>query len=185
MKTTHKFIFTSFAATALLLMAGARADARIDSHAAADIRISGTDVIITAKDDSQARISAAGDLSIRGKPVTVSAEQRMLLQQYSSGVFDMERRGMGISEQSLIMMGSAMGTLVAALLTGEDKKELDADLNAKVAPLKDQGRALCNEFKSQIVLQDKISTSLPAFKPYTVIEDDDPKGECHMDDAKA
>ncbi|HEY4126923.1 MAG TPA: hypothetical protein VGN70_02640 [Gammaproteobacteria bacterium] len=185
MRAILKTGLTACAATALLGAAGAQADVRTNPYAGTEIEIHGTDVTITAKDHSQAHITAAGDLSIGGKPVTISAEQRGLLQQYSSGVFDMERRGRHIGGQSLTTMLGGMGTVVAALLSGEDRKQMDADLDAKVAPLKDEGRALCDVFKSEIVIQDKISSSLPAFQPYAVMEDDDAKNNCHIDDTKA
>ncbi|HEY3859141.1 MAG TPA: hypothetical protein VGM47_05950 [Gammaproteobacteria bacterium] len=185
MHTILKTSLTAFVATALLGAMSARAEVLIDSHTDAHIKVSGADVIITAKDDSQARITAAGNLSIGGRPVMVSAGQRQLLQKYSSGIFDMEHRGTQIGTQSLFTMVGGMGMVVAALLTGEDEKQMNADLDAKVAPLEDEGRALCKVFKSQIVLQDEISTSLPAFKPYAVIEDDDGKNNCHIDDTKA
>src|SRR5579863_6590698 len=95
------------------------ADVRIDGSQHGQINIHGTDVIITADDDSQARITTAGDLSIRGKAVSLSAAQRSMLQQYSANMREIERRGMDIGAHATELATGIVGAVFADLMTGD------------------------------------------------------------------
>lgn len=138
------------------------------------------EVVITATDGSQARITPTGNLLIRGGNVSVTSSQRALLQQYSAGIRDIQQRGLNIGESAVGMVGNMLSTLVASALNGGEQ-DLDARMRAKAEPLKEQARALCKDVQLQQQLQDRIAAELPAFRPYAVI-DTRSEHDCHVDD---
>lgn len=159
------------------------ADVRVDATQHGQIDIHGSDIVITADDDSQARISQTGDLSIRGKAVSLSAAQRSMLQQYSANMREIERRGMDIGAHATELATGIVGAVFADLMTG-DTDQVDKDAKAKAEPIKQEAREICKVVLAQESLQDRISASLPAFKPYAVISEDDTQHNCHVDDDK-
>lgn len=175
----------ALAGAAALTVLAARADVRMDAfhHTdsdGVDIVMRGADVVITARDDSEARITPDGDLSIRDRRVPVTGEQRRLLRQYSQGIVDIEHQGMEIGRQAVAMVGGMVGTLVSDLLEDDGDKKLDADMNRKAEPLDQAATEICKEVNAQKVLQDEIAAEIPAFKPYAVIHKDADE-DCHAD----
>jgi Protein of unknown function (DUF2884) len=169
------------AAACLALAATAQADIRVESSRHSNIDFQSDDLVITNAADDEARISPAGDLVIAGKAVATNAEQRKLLQQYYGGMRDIEHRGLAIGEHALDMVGGMLGTLLTAVLSGDEDKELDRKMRQKAEPLKDEARALCKDVRDEHALQDKIAGEIPAFKPYAVM-DADSDHDCHIDD---
>lgn len=187
MNTVRKCLLIGALAGAVAITAlAARADVRVDAFGhtdsdGIDIVMHGDDVVIVARDDSEARITPAGDLSIRDKRVAVTAGQRQLLRQYSQGIVEIEHKGMEIGRQAVAMVGGMVGTLVTDLLTDDDgDKKLDADMNRKAEPLDQAATEICKDVKAQKLLQDEIAVEIPAFKPYAVIHKDTDE-DCHTD----
>ena len=173
------------AGAAVLAALAAGADVRMDAFGhtesdGIDIVMRGDDVVIIARDDSEARITPAGDLSIRGQRLAVTDEQRRLLRQYSRGIVEIEHKGMEIGRQAVAMVGGMVGTLVTDLLEDDGDKKLDTDMNRKAEPLDKAALEICNDVKAQKTLQDEIAAEIPAFKPYAVIHKDTDE-DCHID----
>lgn len=186
MNTVRKcLLIGALAGAAVLTALAARADVRVDAFGhvdsdSTDIIMRGDDVVIIARDDSEARITPAGDLSIRDQRVAVSGDQRRLLRQYSQGIVEIEHKGMEIGREAVAMVGGMVGTLVSDLLFDDGDKKLDADMNRKAEPLDQAATEICNDVKAQKILQDEIATEIPAFKPYAVIHKDTDE-DCHVD----
>jgi hypothetical protein len=136
------------------------------------------DVIVTARDHTQAHITRAGILIIDGKNVAVTSQQRSLLLKYADGIDNIERQGMQVGTQAVNMVGDFVGILVSDLLTDTDKNQMDRDVKARAEPLKTAARSLCESVKAQRRLQDDIIDEIPAFKPYAVLDQDN----CHVDE---
>ena len=188
----NKTLLASLAAAGLMIATGAGADVRTDStrhhqmdtghDLSHDITVRGQDVVITADDSSEALISPTGRLSIRGRDVPVSGDERALLRQYSTGILDIQQRGMAIGKAAADMVGGMMGVIMADLFTyGDDDKQMNKDVKAAAEPLKQEARALCTEVQHERVVQDKLATELPEFRPYAVL-DTDSDNDCHVDD---
>lgn len=194
MKTVLRISPLLFGAACLVAGSAALSDARTaaynesgDIHVGIDvdtgnqIHMDGDDVVITAHDGSQARISPLGDLDIRGKAVMVSPSQRQLLQHYAAGIRDIQDRGLEIGQHAVQMVGGMLGTLVSSLFEDAgDSQDLDQRMKARAEPLKQEARALCKDVKSEKKVQDAIAASLPVFQPYAVIEPH-PEHSCHID----
>lgn len=136
------------------------------------------DVVITARDHTQAHITRSGALIIDGRAVTVNTQQRSLLLKYADGIDNIERQGLKVGTQAVNMVGDFVGVLVSDLLTDTDKHQMDRDVKARAEPLKTAARSLCESVKAQRRLQDDITDEIPAFKPYAVLDQDN----CHVDE---
>jgi hypothetical protein len=170
-----------FGAACLALAATVQADIRVESSRHSNIDFQANDLVITNRADDEARISPAGDLVIAGKAVAINPGQRKLLQQYYGGMRDIEHQGLAIGEHALDMVGGMLGTLLTAVLSGDEDKDVDKKMKEKTTPLKDEARALCRDVRDERVLQDKIAGEIPAFKPYAIM-DADSEHDCHIDD---
>lgn len=182
MQTVSKASPGLVAALCLLVAATAQANTHIGTRDKGRIDIKGADILITAGDGSQAEIAPAGDLKIAGKDVTVSDAQRRLLVQYSQNLRDLEKRGDAVSAQAWNMAGGILSTALGDLFTGASSKQIDQDANQAAAPLKQEVSKLCDGVKAERQVQDQISDSLPAFKPYAVISEHDTAHNCNSDD---
>ena len=136
------------------------------------------DVVITARDHTQAHITRSGALIIDGRAVAVNTQQRSLLLKYADGIDNIGRQGMQVSTEAVNMVGDFVGVLVSDLLTDTDKNQMDRDVKARAEPLKIAARSLCESVKAQRRLQDDITDEIPAFKPYAVLDQDN----CHVDE---
>lgn len=180
---TQPLTLAALLALACLAAPAAQADVRLDSgrHHHTGVRLDGDDVLIRAQDRSEARVTPAGDLYIGDRQVGVTAPQRKLLVQYNAGIHDIEHRGLEIGRSAITLVGGIIGPLVTAALAGEDDDEIEARARASAEPLKQQGRELCKVAKAEYRLQEEIAEQLPAFRPYTVM-DDDSDDDCNIDD---
>jgi len=182
MMTVSKASLGLLAALCLMAAATAQADVRINTHDNGRIDIEGTDIVITADDDSRAEIDPAGDLKIGGKDVPVTDAQRQLLVQYSQNLHDMEKRSEAAEGQAWRMAPGILGTALRDLFTGASDKQLDHDTGEAAKPLKEKFLELCDDVKAERKVQDQISDALPAFKPYAVIHEDDTEHNCRAGD---
>lgn len=196
MKTLLRTLPLVLGAACLAVGSAALADARTDAYHDDDdsgmnihvldnhhssVRMYGDDVVITAHDHSEARITPAGDLYIRDEAVAVSADQRKLLRRYNTGVRNIEARGLQIGRDALHMVGGIMGVVVADLFTDDADEHIDRDAERAAEPLKQEARALCKDVQSERKVQAAIVAGLPAFRPYAVI-DTASDHDCHVDD---
>src|SRR5690348_10779507 len=130
MKTFQQLIIVVSAAACLGAAASALGDARTDAYgdAARDgvhvhvavfgddhIRMDRGQVVITADDGSEARVTPAGDFLVGDKAVAVSTEQRTLLKQYNRQILDIEDRGMQIGMQGAKLALNVLGDVFAGL----------------------------------------------------------------------
>lgn len=157
----------------LMFAAAINADADVRIHAYADqhIRFSGDDVIITADDASEARISPAGDLRIAGKTVAVSADQRRLLVQYSAGAHGIASQGAKVGSEGAKMAVTVLDDVFSGIFDGDVKETVEARVKAHTAGLKSAVRTLCDDMRSLQSVQDRLVGSLSNFRPYAVITD--------------
>jgi len=198
MKTLLRSLPLVLGAACLVAGSAALADARTDAYNGDDasvdtnmnihvldhhhtsVRMDGDEVVITARDHSEARITAAGDLYIHDQAVTLSADQRKLLSRYHAGVRNIEARGMQIGRDAMHMVGGIMGVVVADLFTDDADARIDRDARRVAEPIKQEALALCKDVQSERQVQAAIVAQLPAFRPYAVI-DTKSDHDCHVD----
>lgn len=152
----------------------------LDNHRSS-VRMHGDDVVITARDESEALITPAGDLYIRGKAVAETEEQRKLLRRYSAGIRNIEARGMQIGRDAIHMVSGIMGVVVADLFADGGDERMDRDARVAAEPLKQEARALCKDVQVERQVQAAVVVQFPAFQPYAVI-DTKSDHDCRVDD---
>lgn len=165
----------------LMFAAAINADADVRIAAYTDnehIEFSGDDIVITADDQSQARITPVGDLRIAGKPVSLNATQRTLLVQYADGIHGIAHQGMRIGSEGARMAVDILGDVFGALMDGDSAHEIDAKAEAHAAGIKATVRVLCDDLRSVQGVQTRLVGALTNFQPYAVITDDS-VGKCY------
>ncbi|HEU4992052.1 MAG TPA: hypothetical protein VFT52_06145 [Luteimonas sp.] len=123
-------------------------------------------------DRPRAEISPAGDLLVDGKTVAVTPAQRALLLEYRGEVLDIAEAGMTIGAKGADIAGDAIGGAIGAIFSG-DTKEMEQRVEAKAEKLKQDAKVLCGRLPAMMATQQKLAASLPAFKPYATMTQED------------
>jgi len=172
---------TASALAALLTLAAAPAAAGHITISAGDdgIRIVDSAVVITADDDSEARVSNEGRLTVDGRRVSVGERDRQALVLYNRSLRNIERRAMEIGIEGAGLAAHAVSVAIVAIATGKTERA-ERRVEAHAEDIKDAARRLCDEVRSAQNLQDVIAERVPAFRPFALIDIDD--DDCQIDD---
>jgi len=123
-------------------------------------------------DRPRAEISPAGDLLVDGKAVVVTPAQRALLLEYRGQVLGVAEAGMAIGAKGADIAGDAIGGAIASIFSG-DTDEMEKRVEAKAEKLKQEAKVLCGRLPAMMATQQKLAASLPAFKPYATMTQED------------
>jgi hypothetical protein len=130
---------------------------------------------------TKAEITPQGDLLIAGKPVTVTQEQRALLLAYRGEVIDVASAGMTLGSQGADLGVAALTGLAGAVLGGEKGKQAyEQDMKAKGKRMESEALELCKQLPPMLATQQQLAASLPEFKPYATMTQQD-IDECGKD----
>ncbi|MDE1899882.1 MAG: DUF2884 family protein [Xanthomonadaceae bacterium] len=127
-------------------------------------------VSIRGRDDTTARIEADGDLRIAGKAVALTPAQRALTTQYVEQVQATLRDGIATGKAGAAMAGSVIGAVFSGLAHG-DTRDIDRKANAQAAGIDRHVARICDDMQAIQTTQNQLAAQLPAFAPYTVIND--------------
>ncbi|HZH44549.1 MAG TPA: DUF2884 family protein [Lysobacter sp.] len=130
----------------------------------------------------EAVITAKGDLVIDGKPVPVNAEQRALLLQYRGHLATIAEHGIEIGAQGADIAATAVGEAFKGVFNGKSGKDIERSIEAKAAGIKASAAVMCEQLPALMGLQQKLAASLPAFRPYATMDQDD-IDDCRRDTA--
>jgi hypothetical protein len=133
-------------------------------------------VSIRGRDDTTARIRADGDLRIAGKAVALTPAQRALTTRYYQQVQATLHDGMETGKAGAAMAGSVIGAVFSGLARG-DTRDIDRKANAQAAKIEGHVARICDDMQAIQTTQNQLAAQLPAFAPYTVI-DDKRVGDC-------
>ena len=133
-------------------------------------------VTIRGRNDTTADIKANGDLRIAGKAVALTPAQRALTTQYYVQVQATLRDGMETGKAGAAMAGSVIGAVFSGLAHG-DTRDIGRKANAQAAKIEVHVARICDDMQAIQTTQNRLVAQLPAFAPYTVI-DDRRVGEC-------
>jgi hypothetical protein len=139
-----------------------------------DIDINGRHYGHDGDDDKRPRaeISPAGDLLVEGKAVDVTPAQRALLLEYRSEVIGVAEAGMTIGAKGADLAGDAIGEAIGSIFSGDTDK-MEQRVEAQAEKLKQEAKVLCGRLPAMLATQQKLAASLPAFRPYATMEQDD------------
>jgi hypothetical protein len=140
----------------------------------------GVDVSINGKhyagdaDDGRPRaeITPKGDLLVDGKAVATTPAQRAMLLEYRGQVIGVAEAGMVIGSKAADLAGSAIKESLGAVFSG-DADAVEKRVEAKAMKLKDEARVLCTRLPPMLAAQQRLAASLPEFKPYATMTQDD------------
>ena len=132
----------------------------------------------------KAEITPRGDLLIEGRQVTVDAAQRKLLLDYRNHIIALADAGMAIGIKGADLAGKAVGEAIGAIFGG-DEKGMEARMEAEGRKIEADAMKLCAQLPPMLATQQQLAASLPAFKPYATMtqEDIDDCGKDDHDDA--
>lgn len=120
----------------------------------------------------KAEITPQGDLLVEGKQVDVSPAQRALLLQYRQQIIGVAEAGMAIGVKGADLAGKALAETFSGLMHG-DANAAGKRIEAEGEKLKADARQICTQLPGLLQTQQQLSASLPAFKPYATMTQED------------
>ncbi len=128
----------------------------------------------------KAELTPQGDLLIEGKQVAVDASQQALLKRYRGQIEQVALAGLEIGAEGADLAGKAVGEAVAGIFGG-DTNGIEQRVEAEAEGIKAAAQKLCAQLPALHDSQQALAASLPAFKPYATMEQQD-IDECYRDD---
>lgn len=120
-----------------------------------------------------AEITPAGDFLVAGKAVPVDAGQRALLLDYRHQIEDIATAGMAIGKEGAALgIGAAADALTGAF-SGRSEEEIRQKVEGRTAGIKESAATLCTRLPALRATQQKLASTLPAFKPYATMTERD------------
>lgn len=126
-------------------------------------------------DLARAEITPRGDLLIDGKVQAIDAGQRRQLLAYRGQVIVVAKAGIDVGQRSAdaalaaLGEGSWVGLLVGAV-TGSLERRVERVVKQEIEPAV---RGICRQLPAMMDSQQRLSASVPQFRPYATLEADD------------
>jgi hypothetical protein len=137
----------------------------------------------TAKRKSQPKgeITPEGDLLIDGKAVEVNPAQRRQLLDYRTLVIDIAKTGIDAGEHAAMIAIDATDVslfrLIVGGMTGSLERKVEASVKRDIEPAV---LRICRQLPQLRDSQQALAASLPAFRPYATLDQDD-VDDCESD----
>ena len=137
----------------------------------------------TAKRKSQPKgeITSKGDLLVDGKAVVVDATQRRQLLDYRTQVIGIAKTGLDAGEHAAMLAidltNVSMFRLIVGGMTGSLERRVEASVKRDIEPAVLQ---ICKQLPQLRDSQQALVTSVPEFRPYATLDDDD-VADCESD----
>lgn len=138
-----------------------------------NVSINGKDYAGDANDGRpRAEISPEGDLLIGGSKVAIDAGQRAQLLEYRGQVIAIAEAGIAIGGKGAALAETALKQAVGAIFSG-NTGEMERSVEAEANKLKDEAKVLCTNLPAMLETQQQLAASLPEFKPYATLTQED------------
>lgn len=128
----------------------------------------------------KATITPQGDLLVEGKPVDITPAQRALLLQYRQRIIGIAEAGMAVGVKGADLAGKALAETFSGLIHG-DADAAGKRIEAEGEKLKADAHRICTQLPGMLETQQQLAASLPAFKPYATMTQED-VDDCMKDD---
>jgi hypothetical protein len=129
----------------------------------------------------KAEITPRGDFLIEGKAVAIDGHQRQELLRYRGQVIDIAKAGIDIGERSaqaaLEAVDRGLFSLMLGAMTGSLERRVEKTVRETVEP---GVRQICRSLPALRDTQQRLSASLPQFRPYATLDVDDAEN-CEKD----
>lgn len=133
------------------------------------ISIHDGNVVVHARSGPDATITAAGDLTIDGKPVVIAAGQQTLLRQYYQQAIAIQAAGIATGVAGVALAHKAIGSVATGLAHG-NPDAIGPKIDTEAKKVEAQAMKVCDAVAELRTTQDSLAASLPAFKPYALID---------------
>lgn len=120
----------------------------------------------------KAEITPQGDFLVDGKAVAINPEQRKQLLDYRSHLLGVAEAGMTVGLKGADLAGKALTESLGSILSG-DTDEFEKKMEAEGKKLEADAMQICAHLGPMRVAQDKLAASLPEFKPYATMTQED------------
>lgn len=127
----------------------------------------------------KAEITPQGDLLIEGRKVAADASQQALLKRYRGDLEQVVVAGLEIGAQGADLAGKAVGEAISGIFSG-DPDGVGKRVEAEAEGIKAAARTLCERLPGLYDTQQALAASLPAFKPYATMDQQD-IDDCYRD----
>ncbi|MDI1253254.1 DUF2884 family protein [Thermomonas sp.] len=155
----------------------ARAELRTKNISISDgfnININGHKIHRSDANLPKAEITPQGDLLIEGKTVAVTPAQRQQLLAYRGQIIGVAEAGMAIGAKGADIAGEALGGVVGAIFGGKDgEKDFEQRMEAQGKRIEAEAMRLCTQMPALLASQQALSASIPEFKPYARMTQED------------
>ncbi len=139
-----------------------------------NINVNGHEIHTQGENLPKAEITPQGDLLIEGKAVNVTAAQRQELLAYRGRIIGIAEAGMAIGGKGADLAGEALGGVVGAIFGGkEGEKEFEQRMEAQGKKIEAEAMKLCTQLPGLLASQQALAASLPEFKPYARMTQED------------
>lgn len=122
--------------------------------------------------NSKAAITPTGDLLLEGKPANVTPAQRALLLQYRQQIISVAEAGMAVGTKGADLAGEALAQTFSGLIHG-NAEEAGKRIEAQGEKLKAEAHQICTLLPGLMQTQQQLASSLPDFKPYATMTQQD------------
>ena len=147
-----------------------------------NINVNGHEIHNKGDNLPKAEITPQGDLLIEGTAVDVTPAQRQELLAYRGRIIGIAEAGMAIGGKGADLAGEALGGVVGAIFGGkEGEKAFEQRMEAQGKQIEAEAMKLCTQLPGLLSSQQALAASLPEFKPYARMtqEDIDDCGKDH------
>ncbi|GAA5009336.1 hypothetical protein FNZ56_02405 [Pseudoluteimonas lycopersici] len=137
----------------------------------------------SAKRESRPKgeITPRGDLLVDGKAVVVDAAQRRQLLDYRTQVIGIAKTGIDAGEHAAMvaidLTNVSLFRLIVGGMTGSLERRVEASVKRDIEPAVLQ---ICRQLPQLRDSQQALATSVPEFRPYATLDDDD-VADCESD----
>lgn len=130
----------------------------------------------------KAEITPQGDLLVEGKAVDITPTQRQQLLAYRGQIIGIAEAGMAIGAKGADIAGEAMNGVVGLIFGGKDgEKAFEQRMEAQGEKIEAEAMKLCARLPALLAGQKALAASLPEFKPYARMTQEDIE-DCSKDD---
>ena len=139
-----------------------------------DINVNGRQIHTKGDNLPKAEITPQGDLLIEGKAVDITPAQRQELLAYRGRILGIAEAGMAIGGKGADLAGEALSGVVGAIFGGKDgEKAFNEHMEAQGKKIEAEAMKLCAQLPGLLSSQQALAASLPEFKPYARMTQDD------------
>lgn len=147
-----------------------------------NISVNGHQIHNPGSDLPKAEITPQGDLLIEAKAVAVTPAQRQQLLAYRGQIIGVAEAGMAIGVKGADIAGEALTGVAGAIFGGkEGEQAFERRMEAQGKQIEAEAMKLCTQLPALLASQQALASSLPEFKPYARMTQDD-IDDCGKDD---